>query len=86
MSIEENKALARRIPEELFNKGNPAVLDEVCAPDFVLHGAPPPGDKETRKCLRCFTPASLELGQTCVEMSRAINNSRSRRGSYSCST
>ena len=37
MSTEENKALMRRFWEEL-NKGNLAVWDELCTPDYVYHG------------------------------------------------
>src|SRR5919201_2483348 len=43
MSAEENKALVRRLYEEC-NKGKEAgiaVLDELVAPDYVWHGAPP---------------------------------------------
>ena len=36
MSIEENKAIVRRFWEE-FNKGNLAIVDELCAADFVWH-------------------------------------------------
>jgi steroid delta-isomerase-like uncharacterized protein len=43
VSIEENKALARRIPEEVFNQGNLAVADEVMAADYVEHVPVPPG-------------------------------------------
>jgi predicted SnoaL-like aldol condensation-catalyzing enzyme len=35
MSTEENKALARRVLEEMFNKGNLDLADEVLAPDYV---------------------------------------------------
>lgn len=38
---EENKALSRRVIEECFNKGNLALADELCAPDYVDHDAPP---------------------------------------------
>ncbi len=41
MSLEENKAIERRFFEEVVNKGNLAVLDELLAPDFVDHSAPP---------------------------------------------
>jgi predicted ester cyclase len=41
MSIEENKARDRRLVEEALNRGNLAVADELIAPDFVDHAAPP---------------------------------------------
>jgi steroid delta-isomerase-like uncharacterized protein len=37
MSTEENKAQIRRIYEEVFNKGNLAVADELMAPNYVFH-------------------------------------------------
>jgi hypothetical protein len=37
MSTEHKKALACRIPEEFFKKGNPLLLYEICAPNFVLN-------------------------------------------------
>ncbi len=37
MSTEENKALARRLIEELWEKGNVAAVDELIAPNIVLH-------------------------------------------------
>ena len=39
---EENKTLMRRFYEEVFNKGNLAVVDELTAPAFVDHD-PSPG-------------------------------------------
>ena len=39
MSTQDNKALARRYIEELFNQKNLAVFDELCAPNFVWHNA-----------------------------------------------
>ena len=38
---EKNKAVFRRTFEELFNQGNFAIADEVIAPDFLNHEAPP---------------------------------------------
>ena len=38
MSVEENKAIARRFVEEPRNQGNMAVLDELCAPNYVRNG------------------------------------------------
>ncbi len=37
MSAEENKALARRVLEEMFNKGNLDIADELIASDYVDH-------------------------------------------------
>jgi steroid delta-isomerase-like uncharacterized protein len=37
MSTEENKAMVRRIFEEVFNKGNLSVVDEIMANDYVFH-------------------------------------------------
>jgi steroid delta-isomerase-like uncharacterized protein len=39
MSTENNKALARRVNEEGLNRQNPALVDELCAPNFVIHNA-----------------------------------------------
>ena len=44
MSAEENKALARRVLEEMFNKGNLDVADELLAPDYVDHDPAMPED------------------------------------------
>ncbi len=44
MSVEENKALARRVLEEMFNKGNLDVADELLAPDYVDHDPAMPED------------------------------------------
>jgi steroid delta-isomerase-like uncharacterized protein len=41
MSGEEHKAMVRRIYAEVHNGGNWAVCDELLAPDFVDHAAPP---------------------------------------------
>ena len=44
MSTEENKALARRVLEEMFNKGNLDVADDLLAPDYVDHDPAMPED------------------------------------------
>jgi predicted ester cyclase len=38
---EENKALVRRFTEEVFNRGNLDVADELLAPNFVDHNVSP---------------------------------------------
>jgi predicted ester cyclase len=40
---EANKALAARMPLEVFAQGRTEVIDEVLAPDFTDHGTVPPG-------------------------------------------
>ena len=44
MSAEENKVLAHRVLEEMFNKGNLDVADELLAPDYVDHDPAMPED------------------------------------------
>ena len=41
---EEMKALVRRSIDEMFNKGNLGVADELTAPDYVEHDDSNPGD------------------------------------------
>jgi hypothetical protein len=40
MSFEKNKALARRYQEEVWGKGNLALIDELVAADFLDHSLP----------------------------------------------
>lgn len=47
MTVDENKAVVRRfneITQQFFRDGNVSGLDEVCAPNFVLHGPGMPPD------------------------------------------
>jgi steroid delta-isomerase-like uncharacterized protein len=44
VSTEENKAVARRVLEEMFNKGNLDVADELLAPQYVDHDPAMPED------------------------------------------
>ena len=37
MSIDQNKAIARRFVEEIFERGSTEAVDEFVAPDFVGH-------------------------------------------------
>lgn len=38
MSTEDNKALMRRVYEEIYNQKNLTLIDELAAADFVFHG------------------------------------------------
>ena len=51
MSTEANKALVRRWWEET-DKGNLAIIDELCAPDYVDHSPPLPGMGEGSAAVR----------------------------------
>jgi steroid delta-isomerase-like uncharacterized protein len=44
MSTEENKALARRVIEQMFNEGNLDMADELLAPGYVDHDPSLPED------------------------------------------
>lgn len=62
MSLEDNKALGRRIPEEVWSKGDMAAADAVLSPEFVNHnpafGHPPTreGYKQTIAQFRAAFP------------------------------
>jgi predicted ester cyclase len=51
MSAEQNKANYRRFMEEVWNKGNLTVVDEIASPDLIVHYLPPgtPPGRETLK-------------------------------------
>ena len=49
MSVEQNKAIARRLVEEVFNQGNVGLADEIMAADFVEHEEMPPGTPPGRE-------------------------------------
>lgn len=65
MSAEANKAISRRFFEELWNDNNPAIADEIVAPDFVPHDPSnpwlkpgPAGTKELVSTYRTAFPDS----------------------------
>ncbi len=43
MSLEDNKALAQRWLDEVWNKGDLSLIDELIAPNYVLHDPVRPG-------------------------------------------
>jgi predicted ester cyclase len=55
MSIEQNKALVRRMVEEVFNQGNVSQADEFMAPDFVEREELPPGIPRDRDGVKQLT-------------------------------
>lgn len=49
MSAQANKALVRRMLDEMNNQGNIRIIDELVAPDFFEHEDPPPGVPRDRE-------------------------------------
>jgi len=58
MSVEENKAIARRWNKEIWSKGNMAAVDELMAADFVWLNAPP-GVASEREGFKRFQAGAL---------------------------
>ena len=69
MSAEEHTALVRRFVEEVQNRGDLAALDELCAPDFVNHSAPPgvPPTREGLEQLTALFRQAFPDGQMAIE-------------------
>jgi len=59
MSIEQNKMIMRRMIDEIWNKGNLAVADELFAPNHTSPSAPnlPPGPESVKMLARMFREA-----------------------------
>jgi len=72
MSIEENKAFMRRMYEEVHNKGNLAVIDEVTAVDFIDHDPMvaelPPGPEGVKQEFSMLRAAFPDLHVTVEDM------------------
>ena len=58
MSTEQNKSIVRRWIEEGWNKGNPAMINQVYAPDYVQH-EPSPVPVTSREALKQYVSAYL---------------------------
>ncbi len=68
MSAEQNKAVSRRADEELFNRGNLDVADELFAADYVYHDATSGqdwhGPEDVKRYARLLRSAFPDLQQT----------------------
>lgn len=64
MTIEDNKAVYQRFLEEVFNQGRLELVDELLAPDYVFHDAPPgmpAGPEAIRQVVTMFRTAFPDL-------------------------
>jgi steroid delta-isomerase-like uncharacterized protein len=71
MSEAENKTIARRFNEEVWGRGDQAVLEELLDPDFVDHDALPgqaPGREGHKQILIAFHSAFPDLNVTTDEI------------------
>ena len=59
MSAEVNKAVSRRVAEEIFNGGNLDLADELYAPDYVLHDPSLPEDLHGPEGIKQYAAMSL---------------------------
>ena len=64
MSIEENKQLVVRWRDELWNKRNVNVLDDLCAPDYVGHIAGVPEPVHGREAFKQLAASYLAASDT----------------------
>jgi steroid delta-isomerase-like uncharacterized protein len=67
MTMEANKATSRRFVDEVVNRGNFAVLDELSSPNFVDHSAAPgvpPTAEGTKAFFTMFRAAFPDLRAT----------------------
>jgi len=71
MSTEENKVLGRRWIEEIWGKGNLAVVDEILASNFIFHYAPPgvaPDREGYKQTLTMYRTSSPDMHYTVDDM------------------
>jgi steroid delta-isomerase-like uncharacterized protein len=89
--VEQNKAVARRFAEELWNQGDIAVIDEILAPEFVMHT--PLGDRRGLDSMRhevvqtraAFPDLRLTIDDIIAEGDRIavrVNNTMTHKGTF----
>ena len=76
MSAEENKAVSRRADEELFDRGNLEVADELSAPNFVYHDPLSGEDWRSPQSVKQYAAMMRRLSRPVLHRKR----SSSRRG------
>jgi steroid delta-isomerase-like uncharacterized protein len=64
MTVEENKAIFRRMVEEGFNKGNMTVVDELVAVNHVNHADNVRGPEQYKQFISAYRAAFPDLEMT----------------------
>ncbi len=69
MSEDQNKTVIRKFVEEFKNKANHAIVDDLCAPDFVHHFKDPrlPADPKALKILGAMVVSAFPDVRATVE-------------------
>lgn len=69
MSTEENRALIQRLSDELWDRRNTAIIDELFAPAWVDHDAQPglPPGRDGLKALATGIHAAFSDGRSTIE-------------------
>jgi len=71
MSVEQNKAVVRRLVEEVINKGNIGLFDELVASNLVDHALPPgfpPGAQGVKQFFSMLRAAFPDFHYTIEDM------------------
>ena len=68
MSTEGNKALSRRVIEEIFNKQNPALADELIDANFIDHGMGFKGPEGFKQFVTTFITGFPDIRLTIDDM------------------
>jgi predicted ester cyclase len=70
MSAEENKALARRLYEEVISQGNLSAVDDLVSPDFVEYNVlpVPPGRESFKHFVTMLHTAFADLAFTIEDL------------------
>jgi predicted ester cyclase len=68
LSLQENRALARRHTQEVWTEGNPDVVDEIIAADVVWHNAQISGVTACKRNLVAFRRDFPDLRNTIEEL------------------
>jgi hypothetical protein len=71
VSVEENKALFRRTYEELLNRGDLDVAEDLVSPEFINHEAPPGRDRGPESMRGLATMLRTAFPATCTSRSRS---------------